>query len=320
MPRLLIIKPSSLGDIVHGLQFVASLQAQQPGWRVDWVAREIFAPLVQRARGIDRVHVFARRGGLRAFFQLLRQLRSTRYDAVFDLQGLFRSGLMTAAACAPRKVGRSDAREGARLFYGETVPLPPGGARSHALEILLQFAPVLGAETELRGQVAFTSDHRATFASLATLRQRPVLIFPESRRPEKNWPAFLELTTVWLADPARPPVVWAGSEPVVADSGWPAERFVNLTGQTKLEELPELLQRGRLVVGNDSGPLHLAAALGVPVLALFGPTDPRQYGPYPPGTPGRAVLRAPGGDLTQLSVHAVSEALVDALAETGEDR
>ena len=113
MQSLLVIKPSSLGDIVHALQVVQTLARERPDCRISWVVRERFAGLVQAAPFVHEAIIFRRRDGWRAFVQLLRQLRQRRFDAVWDMQGLLRSGLMTAAARAPQKWGRRDAREGA---------------------------------------------------------------------------------------------------------------------------------------------------------------------------------------------------------------
>src|SRR6185436_16564049 len=138
MTELLIIKPSSLGDIVNGLQVATSLKAQRDGLRISWVVREIFSPIVRACAAIDQVYVFERNAGAKGFLRLMKEIRKTTFDYVFDLQGLLRTGLMTSRARAKKKVGRTDAREMAGMFYDEKVPLPPEGKRSHAMEILLQ--------------------------------------------------------------------------------------------------------------------------------------------------------------------------------------
>jgi heptosyltransferase-1 len=128
MIQLLIIKPSSLGDIVHGLQVAASLKEQVPDLRISWIVRDIFAPLVKSCEAVDQVFVFRRMAGTKGFFELMRDVRKLKFDWVFDFQGLLRTGLMTWRTLADHKVGRTDAREGARFFYDRQVPLPPGGA------------------------------------------------------------------------------------------------------------------------------------------------------------------------------------------------
>ncbi len=309
MPRILVIKPSSLGDIVHGLQVVAALKEQVAGVHVTWVVREIFAPLVSACTAVDEVVVFQRKQGLRGLRAVMGELRSQTFDVVVDLQGLLRSGLMTWSAHAPRKLGRSDSREGAGVFYGERAPLPAGGRSSHALEILLQFAPLLGGRATLGSPLTFRP--AAEFAGADFFNSgaaAPVVMFPESRRPEKCWPGFTALTALMLqADPAVR-IVWSGSERLVDGGGFPAERFLNLTGRTALDVMPQLIARAGAVIANDSGPMHLAAALGKRTLAIFGPTAPELFGPYPLSCPRHHVVRAPGGDLTRLTPQAVLQA------------
>src|ERR1700689_4235012 len=96
MTELLIIKPSSLGDIVQGLQVATSLKAQREHLRISWIVREMFAPLVRACEAVDRVYVFERTAGAKGFLQLMREVRKTKFDYVFDLQGLLRTGLMTS--------------------------------------------------------------------------------------------------------------------------------------------------------------------------------------------------------------------------------
>ena len=98
MTELLIIKPSSLGDIVHGLQVATSLKAQVTHLRISWVVREIFAPIVRACEAVDRVYVFERNAGAKGFIRLTKELRKTEFDYVFDMQGLLRTGLMTSRA------------------------------------------------------------------------------------------------------------------------------------------------------------------------------------------------------------------------------
>ena len=116
MTELLIIKPSSLGDIVQALQVATSLKAQVEGLRISWVVREIFAPIVRACAAVDQVYVFERNAGAKGFLRLMKELRKTTFDYVFDLQGLLRTGLMTSRTKAKRTVGRSDARAMAGIF------------------------------------------------------------------------------------------------------------------------------------------------------------------------------------------------------------
>src|SRR5271170_2456035 len=187
MTELLVIKPSSLGDIVQALRVATSLKAQRPGLRISWIVREMFAPIVRACEAVDHVYVFDRDGGAKSFLKLMREVRATKFDYVFDMQGLLRTGLMTKRVRAKHKVGRSDAREWAGMFYNERIPLPPDGRRSHAMDILLQFCRVLGEKPEVRGFIKFreVDSLNLKFADgLGGARQ--YVFFPDSRRPEKK--------------------------------------------------------------------------------------------------------------------------------------
>jgi ADP-heptose:LPS heptosyltransferase len=301
MPELLVIQPSSLGDIAHGLQVIASIKAQQPQWRVSWIVRDIFAPLVRASTVVDQAYVFRRHEGTRAFLRLMREVRRKEFDLVFDLQGLLRSGLMTKWSRGKRKAGRTDAREGAGIFYREKVPLPPGGRQAHALEILLQFCLVAGAEPELRGPLHFREMDRLNLDFMEPRRGlKPVLMFPDSRREELKWDGYAQFSSMLVREGGRK-VVWAGAAYLPCRETFPDGAFVNLTGNTSLTSLAAIMHRADWVVANDSGPLHLAAALQVKTLGMFGPTDPRRNGPYPLNSPTNHVIQAPVGDLRLLS-------------------
>ena len=315
MTEILIIKPSSLGDIVHALQVSTSLKAQCAGLRISWVVREMFAPIVRASEAVDLVYVFERAAGAKGFLKLTKEIRKTKFDFVFDMQGLLRTGLMTSRAFATKKVGRGDARECSGMFYDEQVALPPDGKRSHAIDILLQFCPVLGAKPELRGTLKFREVDSLNLRFAAGRGgSKPIVMFPDSRRAEKCWSGFKQLTEMILREDKTRKVVWAGSNYVHDRGAYTAEQFVNLTGNTSLVSLPALIKRADWVISNDSGPMHLAAALGVRVVGVFGPTDPRLFGPYPLTAPTHVVVQAPVGDLKLLTAKDVYARFVKARA------
>ncbi|MEX2043804.1 MAG: glycosyltransferase family 9 protein [Opitutus sp.] len=302
MIEVLIIKPSSLGDIVQGLQVATTLKAQRRDLRISWVVREIFAPIVRACEAVDRTYVFERNAGAKGFLKLTKELRKTTFDYAFDFQGLLRTGLMTSRVHAKKKVGRADAREMAGIFYDQKVALPAAGKASHALEILLEFCRVLEVKPELKGTLRFRevdSLHLRFADSRGGVR--PIVMFPDSRRAEKCWGGFKQLTELLLREQKNRRVIWAGSNYVHNRATYPSTQFVNLTGNTSLVSLPALIKRAEWVIANDSGPMHLAAALGVRVIGIFGPTDPRRFGPYPLDAPGNVVVQAPVGDLKLLS-------------------
>ncbi len=308
MPRILILKPSSLGDIIHALLIAQSIRRQLPGCRIVWVAREVFAPLVRACTAVDEVLVFERQGGAGAFFRLLRDIRRERFDFVVDLQGLARTALMAAAAQAPTKLGRADAREVLSRLLTRSVSLPAAGREAHAVDILAQFLPALGLKIDLGAPLEFKSGEPLEVARAS------VVLFPDSRRPEKQWPHFAALTRILLKLERPPQVIWAGSqlpEPVAEDlAAHPS--FENRVGRTDLGQLPDLIGQADVVVANDSGPMHLAAARHRPLVALFGPTPPERFGPWPLDCPRHHVLRAPEGDLSRLTPESVAQT-VDSL-------
>lgn len=333
-PTVLIIKPSSLGDIVHGLLVAQMIKAGFPGARIDWVCRDVFAPLVAACPVVDDVLLFQRHGGLTGFLRLIRAVRKRRYSHVLDMQGLARSGLIALAARADMVVGRSDAREGAGIAYHQRTPLPTVGSDAHAVGILAEFLPLLGLPRAIAARLPFRPPERPSEIKTdphsdnhlperpgrlepapASAKPKPILLFPESSRPEKNWPGYAALTRLLLD--ALPDVFasWAGAHAVPGPSGLAGlsrshlPRFLNMTGKTALAELPSLIAQACLVVGNDSGPLHLAAAMGVPTLALFGPTAPAKYRPYPGDDRRNRVLLAPDGDMRLLRPEVVLEAV-----------
>ena len=117
MVELLIIKPSSLGDIIHALQVATSLKSQLKGLRISWISREVFAPIVEASDVVDQVYIFERNGGTKGFLRMMKEVRRTKFDYVFDMQGLLRTGLMISRTRSDFKVGRSDSREMSEMFY-----------------------------------------------------------------------------------------------------------------------------------------------------------------------------------------------------------
>ena len=307
MRELLIIQTSPLGDIVHALRVVAALRAQQSDWRVSWIVQDIFAPLVRSSSVVDQIYVFRRFGGVSGFLTLMREVRQREFDVVIDFQGLLRSGLMIKWARARRKIGRTDAREGANLFYKEKAPLPAGGRHAHPMDILLQFCPLLEARPELIAPLQFRAMEQLNLSFMQPLRgQRPILMFPDSRRESTRWTGFAKLTAQLIREQGRK-VVWAGRKYLPCRETLPEGAFVNLTGNTSLASLAALINRADWVISNDSGAMHLATALAVKTIGIFGPTDPQRYGPYPLNSPTNHVIKAPLGDLRLLAAKEVLE-------------
>ncbi len=296
--RILIIKPSSLGDIVHALPVLAALRARHPRARIAWLAGESFAPLLEGHPLLDDVIRFDRRrfGRMlqspRIFWEFLRfvaDLRRRRFDLVIDLQGLVRSGFLAFASGARERIGFAKARELAGAFYSRRVRCPADDV--HAVDRNLCVAAALGLPADTPGfPLALRPDeHAQARALLADVGTRPLerftAVLPGARWPSKQWPAqHWAGLLARLAQEDLPPAVLLGGPgdlPVLqAIQGACPVPLLSLVGRTSLRQLTALLARAELVICCDSGPMHLAAALGRPLVALFGPTNPQRTGPY----------------------------------------
>lgn len=282
--RILIVKLSSLGDVFHALPAVHCLKAGL-GADVDWAIQPEYVELARCFPDVAEVIEFPRRRFLSRAAPFVRALRSREYDLVIDLQGLLKSALVARLARGTKIIGPSFCREGARLFY-DAVAAPRNKDR-HAVDENLDVVRYLGLATLApRFPVCFPARKPADAGPR-------VGMVPVSRGANKNWPVarFAE-TARRLRREAGAVVYLFGAktdEPACeairrvaardgADSG-----VINLAGRTSLVEMGSWLAGLQLVIANDSGPIHMAAALGIPVLALFGPTDPRRTGPYGEG-------------------------------------
>ncbi|MFT4176362.1 MAG: glycosyltransferase family 9 protein [Luteolibacter sp.] len=303
---LLVIKPSSLGDIVHGLQILQTVKRQLPECRVTWVVRDRFAGLVEAAPFIDEVIHFRRKEGVKGIWEVLKTLRRRRFDSVWDLQGLLRSGLMAAAAKSPVKWGRNDSREGAG-FFTKPVAVPRGEGPHHAIRVLQEFPKAHGLDAEVTFPLELKPGPE--FPWSAFFNGDPdtqFVIFTDSRGAGKEWPKFDALThLIWKHIPGSR-VAWCAGQPTAPSGEIPEGRFLNLTG-CPLDEMIALCRQPSIFIGNDSGPMHLSAAVGNKVLAIFGPTSPLRFGPWPIGSPRTRALCAPGGVLMDLTPEAVFE-------------
>lgn len=296
--RILIVKPSSLGDIIHALPVLAGLREAYPSAQISWLAGTSFAPLLEghpllhEVIPFDRAHygrMWRRPDIFLEFLRFVAEVRRRRFDWIVDLQGLIRSGFLAWAGGAEKRVGFADAREFAWLFYTDRVRCPRGAV--HAVDRNLAVARALGLMIDrpefplgLRPEEVVAARRLLERAARAALPEFTAVI-PGARWESKRWPAerFAALVDR-LHRGGAPPCVLFGSpdERVVASEVRARCRsaVVDMTGQTSLRELAALLSVASQVVCNDSGPMHLAAALGRPLVALFGPTDPRRIGPY----------------------------------------
>jgi heptosyltransferase-1 len=308
--RILIVKTSSVGDIMHGQQVAQTLKENDPGIEISWVVRRRFEALVKASSAVDHTFVFYRSEGISAFIRLCRTLRRQRFDKILDFEGLARSGLMTFFAKSDQKVGRSDAREGATMFYRQLVPLPRLPERRHPVDILLEFCRAFGFETELRGRVRFLlkeSDRVVEAASV--LKPVRIVLAPEGRRERVEWDGFEELAEGLLErlDSAVVYVVCHKSNTWVDSLKLQWGDRVHRFGTSNLLRMAGCIQEADILVGNDSDALQIGAGVGVEVIGLFGPSDPARVGPYPAWRESNCVLQASDRDFKRLKVADVLE-------------
>lgn len=276
--RILVVKLSSLGDILQALPAVHNLRTGLDA-SVDWVTQPEYRPLVECFSGIERIVCFPRRrpSALPAF---VRELRSTAYDLAVDLQGLMKSAWVTRAAIASRRIGPSFHREGSRLLYREVA-----GRRDlhrHAVDQCLDVVPYLGLR-RLPPQFPL----RLPPAEAVGARPRMGMC-PFSRWDTKNWPAerFAE-TGRQLLERFGGSVTLIGGAADISGCEAIAERIgpraSSTAGKLSLVEALATVRDLDVLITNDSGPMHMAAAVGTPTVAIFGPTDPVRTGPYGDG-------------------------------------
>jgi lipopolysaccharide heptosyltransferase II len=289
--RILLIKPSSLGDIVHTLPVVSAIKAQWPGVHLTWVVKRRWAELVRRVDGVDRVWPVD--DGAVNWVKQGWALRAERFDLAVDLQGLFRSGAVAWLSGVPLRIGFANGREGSPWFYTTRVPVP--ALEMHAVDRYLLVAGAMGARLQGSPQFRFNvlAEDRAIVRNILSeqgisVDQPWVAMNVSARWPTKRWPlssfaAVLDL----LHGEGRGPVVVIGSAEdrcdVEALRAVTTTPFIDLAGAVPLGCLPALLSKAAAMITNDSGPMHIAAAVGVPVVALFGPTSEVRTGPYGAG-------------------------------------
>lgn len=274
--RFLIVRLGSLGDVVHAIPAVAALKRRHPQSALDWIVDPRYAGLVGMVDGVDRVIPFDPRAGWRQLLQTARRLRRERYDAAIDLQGLIKSAVLTRAAGARRTIGfaRAHLREPmARVFYTETHDI---GDAVHVIHKGLALMRAMGVEQTL---VAFPLR-----LSGAANPSGYVLINPGAAWPNKRWPPerFGALAAaIRERHGLRSVVLWGPGEDAAAAAIVAASRgAAEAAPPTTITDIVALAQSASLMVSGDTGPVHIAGAVGTPIVALFGPTRADRNGPW----------------------------------------
>ena len=289
--RVCLIKPSSLGDVVHALPVLASLRELWPDAHISWVVNRGLRGLIDGHPALDEVIPFDRSKvglgprGLIAFMKFAADLRRRKFDVTIDLQGLLRSGIMAAATGAPIRVGLAEAREGASRFYTHRIAMPT--SPTHAIDKMLRVANAFGGSSVAQFHVPISSVHREWAKREIGFLRRPILVVNVGARwLTKRWPAAS------FAEVARRAVHENHAEIIAV--GAPEDRslvdgliealapipVLDYCGKTSLPQLAALFSLADCVLSNDTGPLHLAAAVGARVVGVYTCTSPEKTGPY----------------------------------------
>ncbi len=315
--KVLILKPSSLGDIVQALPVLRLLKRKLPNSEIYWWVESSFAPLLEGDPDLAGVVRFERRGWAApqrwpGLWRSIRWMREQAFDYVIDLQSLARSGAFAWLANGKLTVGLDEPREGARGFYDLIARRP--SFHTHAVDWYLRVLPLLGLpgpetmspasrngsltangqnwNSALLQEESFNWLPQQPAIAAAIRRKWPVagsrwiVLQPGARWSNKRWPAECFAEVVARLAVARPEfrfaILGASQDRPLAEIICRVDpaRCLDLSGETSLPEMVEWIRFSDLMVTNDSGPMHMAAALNKPVVALFGPTEPRRTGPY----------------------------------------
>lgn len=296
MTRFLIVRLGALGDIVHAIPVAAALRRAFPAARIDWLVSAKHREILDLVPVIDRRLAVNDRGGAGGGASLVaavRELRRTRYDAAIDLQGLIKSAVIACGSGATRVIGFSSRQlreRPARLFYTDVHDSGGGmfdrADTRHVVQRNLGLLEALGLKVET---AEFPLDAVASEIARAVGEQaggQYALLNPGAAWPNKRWPpARLAQVAVALADRhrLRSVVLWGPgerelAEEVVARSGGAAR----LLPRTSIADVVALARGARLMISGDTGPTHIAAAVGTPLVGIYGPTRPERNGPWRP--------------------------------------
>jgi len=298
---ILIVKLSAIGDVVHALPFLEVLRKKFPHARIDWLVEEQAFQIIAGHSGLDRVIVSRRNSWksrllhfksymplIREVSAFLKELRSYEYDLVIDLQGLLKSGVLVGLSKGKRKIGMGGAREGGWIFLNER-PVPVD-YEQHAIDRYLRVAGYLECDlSSCKGDIPVSDSDKKWVNDLLNangIQKRPlVAINPMARWKTKLWePERFAVLADRITDELSCKVLFTGSNMdrnVIEDiSKKMKARPMNLAGRTGLKQLAYLFTRCEVLVTTDTGPMHIGAAMGCRVVALFGPTAPWRTGPY----------------------------------------
>ncbi|MGN6370615.1 MAG: glycosyltransferase family 9 protein [Phycisphaerae bacterium] len=291
--RILIIKPSSLGDVATTLPLLCDLRRACPEAKIDWLVAPAFAALVRGHDALNEVIVFERKelaawwrspAAFARFRTLTRRLADGQYDCVVDAQGLLRSGFFSWKTGARMRIGFADAREGGSFFYTHKVPIK----RREAMAVVRMRALLdpLGISHEHAPEYRVPLDPDSVRRVADLVPGNAIGFIPGSRGEGKRWEPEGFASVIQRLANHRPAVLFGSPdeqplcEEIANRSGSAGHPRINLAGRTSVADMVAALARCSMIIGNDTGPLHVAVALGKPILGLYGRTDPHSVGPY----------------------------------------
>lgn len=342
--KILIIRLSAIGDTIHTLPVVAAIKRRIPDAHIGWVVEPMSAPLVLNNPAVDEVFVLPRKEWIRKLSSprnwasvageandFWSDIRSKKYDVALDLQGLLKSALCAVASGAPKRIGFSHTREGSGLFLTDRAEVGNYFAPDkHIVRVNLEVASylfrALGIEPNIKDEeiefplpVVPTSS-RQKVDQLLGGQSNMVVLIPGTTWPSKIWPAekWRKLAQL-IKSEVQLPVVLAGGPSERVVNGQIARQLIadgvpvsDITGETSLIELIALYERSRLVIGADSGPMHLAAATGIPkVIGVFGSTPFKRLGPLGPQSRSVSLSLSCQPCFTQICPLSTNACLVD---------
>ena len=297
--KILVIKPSALGDVINGLVIVPRLRKIFPDCEIHWFVNSEYADLVEMA-GVDKIikfergawkHFYSVFSGIKNVSKISLELKRNKYDVVIDLQGLLRSGWFTFITGAPVRIGFSDARELAHLFYNRKVDVKRN--KTHAVDCCLEVLKKLGDEKPKAKWKWFGLNEKIPALNWKyKINNDDFIVFVVgSRWQTKSWPPnFFGKTAALLYKKTGLKIFLTGAENEIhvaeevifhaIENGCKESAIVSLAGKISLCELFALCSESKLVLTTDTGPMHCAASLGAKVVALMGPTNPVRHGPY----------------------------------------
>ena len=284
--KILIVNPSALGDIVHSMPFLNAMNKKFPNAQIDWVVAKGLHPLLENHRMINKLWIIDKtnwrkpshlRTTLKELKQFSKDLKNEEYDLVIDLQGLMRSGIISRMTRCKHRLGFKDAREGANIFYTHKIPCK--WSDMHAIDRYMKLAGAIGCNIDNPEQCFTDFDKNPPI--MAEVPNRYIVMAPSAGKEANRWPAerFGELATdlpfptVAISNQADKHIV----DKVVAAS---KETVISLAGKTSIMEMAAVIKKAEFLISNDTGPMHIAAALNIPVFAIFGPANPEKTGPY----------------------------------------